>query len=704
MKARRPFQIGKLPWYAAALPLLCVALGAVADDTNAPAAAPPPLTPQQFFEGGTNTYNNWVTLSAGGFFTSGNEAQFQQLHHTGTAFGGIEDLHYQADLNTNQTTHLTLDGHGLFDNHDYSLRLNVANDNLGYVRFSYSEFRTWYNGDGGFYPPTGEYFSYPSDDALTLDRSELTFEAGLRMQNKPKITFRYTHKTREGDKGSTSWGDAHVGYLGSVVAGLSPTTESIDEHSDTFQLDATHHIKKTDLGLGVEYETGRLDDALKIVQSPGEPAQEKITNQQGTSYDMFNVHAFTETWFKDNLMLSSGYSYSDLDNDFTGSRIYGSDFDVGYVPMLASGFGYLDLNGGSRLHDYVMNLNLLTVPVQHLTITPSIRVEKEDMDADANGVETLNDFSSVPFNGASDRDVIDVRERLDLRYNAITNWVFWGRGEWTEGQGNLSELGGLTPVEGFGVPPVDFKTDDSRFFQKYSAGARWYPARSVTLNAGGYYKLNRYDYNNMESVSLGDYPGFLVMQDFETYDGNVGLTLRPLNNVSLISRYEYQSSNIHTRPNSLSGLSEVESSDMTSHILAQDITWVPWSRLYLQAGFNYVLSETKTPASDYTAAILNAQNNYWTLNFNSTFVVDDLTDFNLGYFYYRADDYQNIPVGVPFGAGAEQHGLTAGIVRRISKNMRLTLRYAFSHYTDELYGGHRDFDAHLVYSSLQYRF
>ena len=113
---------------------------------------------------------------------------------------------------------------------------------------------------------------------------------------------------------------------------------------------------------------------------------------------------------------------------------------------------------------------------------------------------------------------------------------------------------------------------------------------------------------------------------------------------------------------------------MTSHIIAQDVTWSPWSRLFLQAGANYVLSTTATPASDYTQAILNAQNNYWMLNLTSGFVVDDKTDLNLGYFYYRANDYENISdAGVPYGAGAEDQGITAAIVRRLTKNIRVTL-------------------------------
>ena len=88
--------------------------------------------------------------------------------------------------------------------------------------------------------------------------------------------------------------------------------------------------------------------------------------------------------------------------------------------------------------------------------------------------------------------------------------------------------------------------------------------------------------------------------------------------------------------------------------MAQDISWTPWSRLYLQAGLNYVLSETKTPASDYTQAVLPAQNNYWTVNVSTGLVLDDKTDLKVSFFYYLADDYQNNSLdGVPYGSGEE---------------------------------------------------
>jgi hypothetical protein len=704
-RARRAGQIH--PLRVGALFTACLAaISASGAETNSPPVkAEPALTPQEFFEGGKETYNNWIELGAGGFFVDGSKSQAQQRQRNNSVFGGIEDFHYVQAL-TNKTT-LTLDGRALFDQNDYKVRLELARENLGYLRLNYTEFRTWYNGNGGYYPPSQAWYPL-SDDALTLDRGEFSFEGGLLLPKKPKLTFGYTHKFREGEKSSTIWGTTHPNS-DALTRGLSPSFYDIDEYSDIFEFDVAHRIKKTDFGLGVRYETGKLDDKLKITQNPSEPLQQKITDHQGTSYNLFNVHAFSETWIKKNLFFSSGASFSDLDNDFSGSRIYGSDFDVGYVPSAASGSGYYGLNGGSHLQEYVMNLNLMAIPAKNLVVVPSLRVQYEDINADSSGMQTSGVNAPVPFSANSDRNVLDVTERLDLRYTGVTNWVFTTRGEWTQGQGNLNENGGLGQINGIGIPSINRETDDNRFFQKYSLGATWYPTRRVSVDAGGYYKINHYDYDHESDSTPNDganrYPAYLVMQDFETYDGNARLTLRPHSKVTLVTRYEFQFSTVHTKPDAISLLPEEESSQMQSHIIAQNISWTPWSRLYFQVGFNYVLSTTRSPDAQFAKSILAAQNNYWTLNASSGIVLDDKTDLNLGYFYYRADDYQdNSTVGLPYGSGAEEQSITATLVRRINKHLRLNLKYGFSHYTDELYGNHNDYDAHFVSSSLQYRF
>lgn len=663
------------------------------------------------FEGPAEAGNNWIELSAGGFFPSGSTAQAEQSRRMKEgAFGGIEDLHLQHDIAKGTT--FSLDGRGIYDNDDYSLSLGLKKEELYFLRFNFENFRTWYNGNGGYYPYGNAWYPDPftsGDEALALDRGEISFEGGLTLKNLPSVNFKYSHLYRDGEKSSTSWGYTHPGLI-YPTRGLVPSFYDIDEKRDIFELDLKYRYKATDFGLGARYETGNLDNARKISQYPGEPpvagtAQDrKITDREGVTYDALNVHAFSETWIKPNLFLSAGLMYSSLENDTAGSRIYGTDFDVSYAPDAANLQGFYNLDGGGQKHEYVGNLNLMATPVKHLTIVPSIRVQKEDWGADSSTISTFGTTATGPLASNTDGDALDVRERLDVRYSGVTNWVFLAQGEWTQGQGNLDELGGI----GTGSP-IQRETEDTRMFQKYGLGVKWYPTRRVSLEVGGYYKLNNYDYDHLNdsttNVLANLYPAHIVMQDFATHDANTRLTLRPLQNLTLVTRYEYQLSTIHTQPSAIAGLSEVEASQMTSHIIAQNVSWTPWSRLYLQVGFNYVLSETKTPASDYTQAILDAQNNYWTLNFNSGFVLDNKTDLNLGYTYYRANNYEdNSAVGLPYGVGAEEHGISATVVRRLTEKLRLTVRYGYYTYNDETSGGYNDYDAHVIYSGVQYRF
>ncbi len=690
--------------------LLTCGAPARAGDTNRPA-----MTPGQMFEGGTNTYNNWVDLSVGGLMVHGNTAQAQQRYQlSNEPFGGISDLHLQQDIAKGTT--FSLDGHSLFDQHDYKLVLGLQRDELGYVRFNVSNFRTWYNGAGGYFSPTGIQYQLPNDE-LSLDRGEISVEAGLTLKDLPKAVFKYTHSYRDGDKSSTIWGPVHPDTLNTpaTVRGVFPSIYNINEKVDSFALDVTHHIKTTDFGAGVRYETASLSDTrLETFWHGEQPVQREVTDKQGTLYDMFNVHAFSETWIKKDLFFSAGYMFANLDDTFSGSRIYGNDFDVAYSPNSLNGLGYTSLNGGAHKQEHVGNVNLMATPIKNLTIVPSLRVQQDDWNANSSGIGTQGtDVTPGRVASTSDGEMLDVRERLDVRYTGVTNWVFYAGGEWTEGSGNLNENGGLSQVNNIGPPTIHRLTDDTRWFQKYLIGARWYPYRRTSIDVGGYYKNNEYNYNNSLDSTTNDplngntYPAYLVMQSFETYDGNVRLTLRPVQNIALVSRYEYQLSTINTAPDPVSRLGDVESSKMTSHILAQNVSWTPWSRLCLQAGFNYVVSQTKTPTSgtNYAQAVLKAQNNYWTVTFNSSVVLDDKTDLNLGFLYYQADNYNNNSrVDLPLGAGADEQSVTATLTRRITRNLRVSLKYAYSHYNDQASGGNNNYDAQMVYSSLQYRF
>ena len=64
----------------------------------------------------------------------------------------------------------------------------------------------------------------------------------------------------------------------------------------------------------------------------------------------------------------------------------------------------------------------------------------------------------------------------------------------------------------------------------------------------------------------------------------------------------------------------------------------------------------------------------------------------------------NSAAGVPYGVGAEEHSVTCGLMRKIRENLRVGLKYGFFTWDDQTSGGNNNYAAHLVYSSLQYRF
>lgn len=720
MKAFKPTHQDRMRWWQASMLAACGAVATLsAADAEAPKETPateksgeeekeaaPELTPEEMFEGGTTSYNNWIEFSTGGFTLDGSEGEFQQRKRAYEgALGGIDDFHYQRELS--KDTVFTMDGRALFDLNDYRLRLGVTREKFGYLRFSYDEFQVWQNGDGGFYHPGGAYYPL-GGDVLELNRGNLSFEAGLTLENKPKVVVRYDRRFRAGKKSSTIWGITHPGVT--PTKGLGPSFYDLDEMTDAVSIDVSHTIESTSLGLGLRYETGELDNALKIAQGPGEPAEQKITDRTDTAYDLFSVHAYSETWIKNKILVSTGGAFTDLRNDFSASRIYNDrDFDVAYRRYAEAEAGFVGLNGMSRLHEYVANLNFLFAPVTNLTVVPSLRWQYEDTEADFSGLQTLRLNPAVPFAGNSEGDAIDVRERIDLRYTGVTNWVFSTRAEWTQGQGDLAEVGGTGLVGGTGVPPIRRETEDERFFQKYSALARWYAHPRLTVEGGAYYKFNEYNYDHkLDSTANGTgnrYPAYLVLQDFTTYDAHGGFTLKPWSKITLSSRYEAQLSTVNTRPDEASRLPEVESSRMTSHIFSQNINWTPWPRLYLQAGVDYVLSETKTPASNVTRAILDAENNYWTFAFSSRFVVDDKTDLNVAYFHYEAENYKdNWDAGVPYGSDARQHEVTATVIRRLKENIRLKLKYGYFEFQDRTFGDRKNYSAHALSGSIQVRF
>jgi hypothetical protein len=716
-----------------------------AKKTAAAATAPDPkgittaaTTPDQ--ESSLSEYNNWVTLGVGSTFVSGNQAEFQHERNTKSGvFGGIEDFHLEEFVGKTGT--FTADGHAIVGNHDYDIHLSLTDPTLGYVRVGYTEFRTWYDGTGGYYPPGNESFSTSNTD-LYVDRRSAWVEAGLTLPDLPVFSLRYEYDSREGTMDSTSWGDN-----GTALTGMPPdkkitsTFLGIDETRNIFQGNVTDKVDNTDMGLTLRYELDSTKDSTFIDLDPlnaggtGANVNKFVTDYDVERNDIFNIHGFTETFFNDKVTFSSGFSYVNTGTNLDGTRISGSAYNTAFPqpsPFPAAGnaaiqAGFLDLGGYGTTNEYITNLNLMFTPIKDLTFISAVRLEYDESNLSDNYIVTSNTSATtptglIPYAANTNNWDLGVVESLEARYTGFRDWSLYATAELGQNWGNNSW--NVTPV----LDQTNFNEDITEISQKYTLGANWYPLAQLNFGGQYYHQIQSYDYDNRLANTPVQYPGYLQAQDFNTDDMNIRATWQALSNVSLVTRYDFQYSTVYTTgdPNTAGVASQaggVQSCNMTNHIISENATWSPLARLYLDAGGSYVLNTVSTPAAGSAGVsniVLDSKNDYWTVDVGAGYALDDKTDLRLQYTYYRAADYENnagtystvtVPaatnptnVGVPYGADTEEHNASVTLTHKFNKALEGSLRYSYSRYRDGSVGGQDDYEAHLVYASMKYGF
>ena len=685
-------------------------------------------------------YKNWIELGIGGVITSGDRAQFEQEHRLpgDQVYGGIQDLHFEGTFDKNGL--FSVDGHALWDFNDYDITVQLSKPNLGYIKAGYTEFRSWYDGNGGFFPHNDVFFSPPFPE-MHIDRGEAWIELGLRVPNWPEITIRYSHEFRDGQKDSTIWGDTNLtGLAVNPTRSIVPSFRDIDETRDIFAFDALKTFGNTDVNLGMRYEHSTMDDSLNLERGAGQlppavppPGAERfITQRDVNNGDLFSGHAITETRFSDSLWFTAGYSYTTLGSDVGGTRVIGTHFDSDFgepVPTLQPfDHGFINLAGTSQVAEHIFNANLLWIPLKDLTILTAFRYTHDDRESDASFLATDAFLNEPPFSptnppgGAhpitpepvaanASTDYNRFGERLELRYTGIADWLFYFEGDWEEEFGTRIEH--QSAAEEIGFELLDLNEDNSLLVQKYVAGVNWYPMMWLNLSGQYFHKIASYD-NTINSAIHQR----MLNEDWNTDDLNVRITCRPkipacLGTLALVTQYDF----VHTTINSQwfvpegEPLNEVESGVIKQNVISEGITWNPLARFYLQANFSYVLNQTDTPANDInlvpntSPTVVNFRNDYWTVTTGIGYIIDDKTDFYADYYFYCANDYyKNAAVAVPYGMGATENAVSATVTRQLSKNTRLLLRYGFFDYRDVTSGGHNNYRAHSLFSSLQVRF
>jgi hypothetical protein len=681
-------------------------------------------------------YKNWIELAIGGVITKGDRAQFEQEHRLpgDQVYGGIQDLHFEGTFDKNGI--FSVDGHALWDFNDYDLTVQLAKPNFGYVKAGYTEFRSWYDGNGGFFPHNDVFFD-PAYPEMHIDRGDAWIELGLRAPNWPEITIRYDHEFRFGQKDSTVWGDTNLtGLLPpyNSTRKIIPSFRNIDEKRDIFSFEASKTFGNTDVLLGMRYEHNTNDYSVNtergagqlppVVPPPGQ--QRKITQQQNDDVDLFSGHGITETRITDNLWFTTGYSYTTITNDLSGSRIYGTHWDQAFgepVPTLGQrDHAFIDLAGTAQIKEHLFNANLFWMPFDNLAILSGFRYTHQNNDSESTFIAEEPVPNTPPFtptnpergfhyglgfpaDGARNSDYNIFAQRLELRYTGIRDWLFYAEGEWEEDYGSVNEFQSIDEEV-----PLDKNTN--AVGQRYTIGATWNPTMRFSLAGRYFHRIASYN----EDIISADFPR-LVNQDWNIDDFNIRMTFRPkiptcMGSLALVTRYDF----VHT---SIDGqwyfegetFSELQTGEIKKHVISESLNWNPLPRFFLQASASYVLNQTDTPANnielvpDGGPTVVNFRNDYWTVSSGIGYIIDDKTDFFADYYFYCANDYyKNAAVAVPYGMGGTEHAVSATITRQLTRNTRLLLKYGYFNFRDVTSGGHNNYQAHSLFSTLQIRF
>jgi len=103
--------------------------------------------------------------------------------------------------------------------------------------------------------------------------------------------------------------------------------------------------------------------------------------------------------------------------------------------------------------------------------------------------------------------------------------------------------------------------------------------------------------------------------------------------------------------------------------------------------------------------VTDFDNDYWNAVLTAGIALDERTDLSGRYFFYRASNYKNnSTTSQPFGADAEEHGVSIGWNRKLSDNTRAGLRYGFFSNDEGLTGGNNDYNVSVISGTMEVSF
>lgn len=661
-----------------------------------------PAAPAQVVTSGS------FAVSGAGVLLDGDQPAFQQrMRQRKDAFGGLENFSLSK---TTDDSLFRFEARVIPGNEDYRLATRWEKFDAFYVEGTFSHFRTYYDGSGGRLLPRDIAFSW-FDENLATDRSFLALELGTLVPDRVQWKLRYERSSREGTKNSIRWGDSNFAGAGLSPRAFVPSYYLLDEVRDAFVVEAGQRTEETNWRATGRYERTRFDNRHVSRRRPRENQERVVTTRDGAEVDLWSAHGFYERAIHETLRVSAGGLATTIDTDVFGSKIYGATPDAEYSPTFArrqaQDVGYYGLSGGTQLRQYVGNVNLMYQPTKYLLVRPGLKYDHLRQESGEQHTDT--DFGGGAAAAAIQRQIEsasrnswnELTEELEVKFNGWADLPVSLRAQLNQGTGNLVEQSFLLPNA---ARVLDRETEYERIGHRYLANMTWYARPGLTVGASYTYRLKIADYDHRRDSTnnaggFDRYPAFIVDNDVEAQEGSVRVSWRPASLLSFVTRYAHQRATVTT---SFGGLREIENGNLRRHAFSQSATWSPTARLYFLGVVNLTYDQLDVPPHRLA---FPSDNNYVSGSLGVGYAVGKASDLFLDLNHYRADNYtDNVTVTLPVHAGQTTQSAFLTWVLRQSETLVYTMKYGFARNRDGMFGGQNDFDAHIFYGKVQYKF
>ncbi|MBM4046568.1 MAG: hypothetical protein FJ279_15765 [Planctomycetes bacterium] len=658
--------------------------------------------------------------------------------------GGLEDFSFEKKIGGST---LKIEGNTLIEEQDHKLRISLTKPDFGYVRGGFSNYRKYFDDTGGYYALFRQPHvrSQDLDRGLSMDIGNIYLEAGLTLPNLPKLEVGYERQYKQGHKSMVEWGSVTQAGIpgpglpaGTVSRKIYPASKKVDESVDIFKLNVEHDIKDITFRDAFRFEhynnrTTREDDSVRTYTFAGFPAlptfavpapYKNVTVKEKFGHNLLSNTFTMESQPHEKVYWSAGYLYSKLwgtADYWMDTQPYRSGRDKRWYTT------EVDLDEKS----HVINLGLMLGPFANLTPYGGVQLEKTGSEADQESI--MQERAPAPAGVWPDEaphvrvktsdDRVSAESHAGLRYTGLPFTSLYAEGRWRREENTLFERSLEEDTLAMGAEAWQRQTDGDIWRQDYTIGFNTAPFRRVTW--GGRYtwrnRHNDYKHDLDEAggtTGLGSYSAFINKQTLDTNELSTNLTIRPFDRVTVVGKYQYADTRIHTttQRNEVLNADGLRTADYTSHRYSLSTTWQATNKLYLTGMVSYQNTQTET-ATNGSNSVRPYEGNVLSLGAGLGYAFNEKTDVKANYVFSHADTFYNngyaikapagwvaTDFGLPMGTQYQQHGLTTTLTHKLTKYMTAGLRYGFYFYENAANRHVDDYTAHLIGGFMNFKF